>query len=157
MGQVELEFEGSEDFLKEDLPILLTTVAELYNSNSETGVFSVDAEVIESDNPPTRKHKNTLMWSTTTIASKLGVKSGKELVVAACAHLHFELSMESFSRNQVLEEMKKATGYYQQNYSKNLSRYFGQLIKDGALIESAKQTYALSASKLNALESSLDR
>ena len=157
MGQVEVEFEGSEEFLRNDLLNLLTTACDLYNNQSIIDEVASENEDRDLNTSPHRSYNSSLKWSTATIAAKLGVKNGKHLVIAACTHLHFESNQESFTRAQILDEMKKATGYYQQNYSKNLSRYIQQLMKDGTIIESAKHTYALSASRLISLEQELDR
>lgn len=50
-------------------------------------------------------------------------------------------------------EMKSAKAYYKESYSANLSGSLKGLIKDGTLLESARDTYSLSAAKKTELSS----
>lgn len=160
MGQLEVDFEGSEEFLKNDLMNLLNSISELHSSaamNTSDDFVQLDTITAQNDSPKFSGRKPAPQWTVSTIASKLNVKSGKHLVVAACAYLHFMLESPSFSRTRILDVMKDATGYYQQNYSKNLSRYLTQLVKDDSIIESSKNTYALTPQMSEEVESKFGR
>ena len=83
--------------------------------------------------------------TTNTIAGRLDVKTGPDLVLAACAHLCFVKGADTFERKNILAEMQSASNYYKKTYSSNLSKYLSKLVKDGKLIERSKEVYALSA------------
>lgn len=155
MGPIEIEYEGSEAFLKEELPALLSAVSDLYKESGITEA-AVNAEPdpvpAVSVTSATEKTTSPLQATTGTIAARLGVKSGPELALAAAARLTLSLEIESFSRSQLLEEMKSASAYFKQSYNKNLSSILTRLLKDGKLFETAKNTYSLSAAQRSNME-----
>ena len=104
IGSVEVDFEGSEEFLKSELMKLVTSVSEL---SKESGM------VVHPDEPGLlgQEEGKTIQWSTDTIASKLACKTGPDLVLAACAHLKFVIGKTSFKRLEILEDMQTATGF----------------------------------------------
>lgn len=157
MGPIEIEYEGSEAFLKEELPALLSAVSDLYKASGviEDEVNFDAAPVSAVSVAATEKAMGSLQATTSTVAARLGVKSGPELALAAAARLTLSLGVESFSRAQLLEEMKSASAYFKQTYAKNLSGTLTRLLKDGKLFETAKNTYSLSASQRSNMEARL--
>ncbi|EGQ8107541.1 hypothetical protein CGH72_23070 [Vibrio parahaemolyticus] len=156
MGPIEIEYEGSEAFLKEELPALLSAVSDLYKESGVTeAVVNAEPDPAVSVASTTEKTTGSLQATTGTIAARLGVKSGPELALAAAARLTLSLGIESFSRAQLLEEMKSASAYFKQTYNKNLSGTLTRLLKDGKLFETAKNTYSLSASQRSSMEARL--
>jgi len=153
MGDIEVEYEGSEDFVKTELINLVSEVANLYR---ESGLYAGSTAMPRTANevslPP-----SAVAGTTGAIASRLSSKSGTDLVIAAAAHLALVKGLASFTRQQLLEEMRTATAYYKKSYTNNLSRYLQTLLKAGDLFESAKDTYALSAGKREELEKLLAR
>lgn len=153
MGPIEIEYEGSEAFLKEELPALLSAVSDLYKESGvtdfvDTGATSSPAII----SPEATGSTGTIQATTGSIAAKLGAKSGTDLIMAAAARLTLSLGLGSFSRSQITEEMKSASAYHKKTYVNNLTKYLNQLVKDGKLLETAKDTYALSASEKSSLE-----
>lgn len=140
IGNFEIEYEGTDTFIKSDLLDLASQAIELIREQGGEIAIGEDASVQQ---PSTGK----LSGTTSTVATKLGSKSGTELIVAAAARLTLVMGLESFSRQQLLDEMKSATAYYKKSYSNNLSKYLQQLVKANDLVEAAKDTYALSANK----------
>lgn len=153
VGDVEVEYDGDEAFLKQELPKLLNAVMELRPGRVARG----DAP----DKGQAKQHKAAdgtghLSLTTNGIAAHLDAKSGSDLLEAAAARLVLVEQVEPFSRSQLLEAMKSATSYYSKNHASNLSRYIKQAIqKDGPLSERAKNSYALSASARKSLEQKL--
>lgn len=154
IGDVEIDYEGSEDFLKQELPQLLTTAMELYKAAGKTSLPPKGEKTtalcsnIGSNNVPS--------MTTASIAGKIGAKSGSDLLKAAAAHLSLVKKAAPFSRQQVLAEMQTATSYYKKNYSPNLSKYIKTALqKEGYLSETATNSYALTASASAALETEL--
>jgi len=152
MGPIEIECEGTEDFLKEEFPKLLEKVSGFYESS---GLHIPSEESIPGADDSTSK-PGAVPLSTGAIAAKINGSSGPDLIIAASAHLTFVKEMRTFSRKQIHSEMKTAAAYYKKSYSNNLSRYLQRLVADDELIESANDQYALSAPTRSRLEKQLD-
>jgi len=148
LGPIEVEYEGSESFLKQELPALIKTVTELSKS---VGVTIADLQSTEDKD---NSENGNLQLATTSIATKLSCTSGPDLVIASAAHLTLVKNIEVFSRKQLLDDMKTAASFYKSNYSGNLSTYIKTLLKD-KLHERTTGHYALSASARKTLESKL--
>lgn len=148
VGQVEVEFEGSEEFFSKELPVLLKNISSL--SASVPPIPSLDPP----NNPPP-PGGGQIQMTTNSIAAKLAVKSGSDLLVAAAAHLALVKSASTFTRQQILKEMKTATSYFKKSYSTNFTKYLKTITDAGTLIESAANAYALSAAKKADLEKKL--
>ena len=147
LGPIEVEYEGSETFLKEELPQLLSAVSELYSTSGLT----TDAPGGNVLHPPS----GNLQGTTGSIAAKLAVKQGPELIIAAAARLTFVSGKQTFSRQEIIEEMKSATAYFKKTYVKNLSAYLNTLLKDGKLLEPSAGIFSLSASSQSELKGRL--
>ncbi len=152
LGAIEIDYEGSETFLKEELPQLLAAVSELYSRSRQTieSDLSKSDPVISTDKRESTQRK--IEATTGSLAAKLSVKSGPELVLAAAARLTFVLGTETFSRQKLTDEMKTATAYYKSTYTKNLSQSLNSLVRDGKLNEPSQGNYALTASSIKDLE-----
>jgi hypothetical protein len=138
VGQVEVEFEGSEEFLSKELSVLLKNVSSL----------SAGLPTDPAGDPPNDQLSppgGDIQMTTNSIAAKLSVKSGSDLLVAAATHLAIVKRASTFSRQQILKEMKTATSYYKKSYSTNFTKYLKTVTDAGTLIESAANAYALSA------------
>jgi hypothetical protein len=148
LGPIEVEYEGSEAFLKKELPELIKTVTDLYKSTD----IKIDklAEEVQGK----KSHGGKLQLSTASIASKLSASSGSDLILAAAAHLTFSKQIEVFTRKQLLAEMKSASGYFKTSYSNNLSENIKTLLKD-KLNEPSSGHYSLTANARKNVESRL--
>jgi hypothetical protein len=150
MGEIEVEYEGSEDFIKQELPEILGAVSKLYqNSGLVRSAASIPIAA-----QPTGTASPIQSLSVTTIAAKLPCKSGPDLILAAATRLSRD-GVTSLSRQSILDEIKLATGFYKATYRSNLSNYLLTLVKEGKLQETAKDTYALSASTKTEIEAKL--
>lgn len=150
IGAIEIEYEGSEEFLKQELPALLTAVSNLHK---EAGIVPPAANTNPA-NSNVVTPKNNVALSVTTIAAKLQAKSGTDLVMAAGMRLTRGGS-GTFTRAQLLDEMKLATGFFKATYRSNLSNYLLTLVKDGKLQETGKDTYTLSSTAYSETEAKL--
>lgn len=148
LGPIEVEYEGSESFLKQELPDLIKTVTELYKS---TGAKMGN---LDDEGKMKKDQSGGLQLSTTSIAAKLSCTSGPDLIVATAAHLTLVKGLERFSRKQLLEEMKTASGYYKTTYRDNLSTNIKTLLKD-KLNEPSSGHFSLSATALKELKAQL--
>lgn len=153
IGEVEIDYEGTEEFLKQELPQLLKTAMELHRA---AGMATGGDKTIRKHAPPGGGGGEVPTLTTGSIAAKLSAKSGSDLLLAAAAHLALVSKKDTFSRQQLLTEMQSATQYYKTSYSANLSKYFKTaLLKDGFLSETSKNSFALKAAARGELEKKL--
>ena len=145
IGALEVEYEGEEDYLKDGLLDFLKSVVDLAEVSEFTD-FSGEGQGEEGDSqPPIPQPKGISHLAPETIAAKLNTKTGSDLVLAAAAYLKFTQGLGNFTRQQILEAMKEATGYYKGSMSNNLTRYLGSLVKRGRLNALANGKYSISA------------
>ncbi len=140
LGEMEIEYDGEEQFIKEELHGMVSKYAELYKEYCK--VIGQKAE--ENNKGVGSKGNNPSISGTTkTIAAKLDVKSGPDLILAAAAQLTFVANKGTFSRQEIIDAMKAATGHYKKSYLSNLTQYLDQVVKDQKLVETATDQYAL--------------
>ncbi len=153
MGAIEVEYEGSEAFLKEELPKFLAAVSDLYvksGSVSPPGIPETPQPQSDSSQGST-----VLEMTTASIASKLGVNSGPQLVLAAAAHLRFVKGLDKFPRKQLTEQMRSASSFFKESYVSNLSKTIKTLMKENKLNEPSNEVYALTHASEQDLRSRL--
>jgi len=153
LGGAEVEYEGSEDFLKTDLSSIIENLSLLpIASEVVPTTGSNDIRNGQSDSGASHNGSSNLHLSTNHIAAKLHCKTGPELVIAACAYLSLVLDRPTFSRAEILENMKTATSYYEETYRKNLTAILIRLVRDDKLIGRSANTYALHSRLRHELE-----
>jgi len=144
MGDVELEYEGEDSFLKDGLPDLLQSVAELHASltplRESEQAGSGDGGETET---AITKSEHQLQMSINTIAAKLSVKKGPDLVLAALAHSELIEKKDRTTRTDMITEMRNATSFFKPSYIGNLSLNLSGLIKGGKVNELSKDVFAL--------------
>ncbi|MBV8276343.1 MAG: hypothetical protein JO170_13940 [Verrucomicrobia bacterium] len=149
---IEIEYEGTETYLKENLPDLIQLLAEL-PTVEEPPVQLEEEEVLPASEDPGKKK---FELTTNMIAARLGANSGPDLILAACAHLDFVKGQQQFHRKNILAEMKDAKSYFKTSYaSGNLSTNLKNLVRGKKLMEQAQDVYALDAATRSELESKL--
>lgn len=154
IGEVEIDYEGTEEFLKQELPQLLKTAMELHKAAGPQKQGNSGGKENTEDKKKTAGDVPSL--TTASIAAKLISTSGTDLLTAAAAHLALVAKKEPFSRQDLLTAMQSATSYYKSSYSGNLSKYIKMALqKDGGLSETGKNAYALTASARSTLEKQL--
>jgi hypothetical protein len=159
LGAIDVEYEGSENFLKEELPQLLYAVCDLYAKSRSTLEVpspsqntSANAATVSS---ASAGNMSKLEGTTGSFAAKLGCKSGPDLVIAAAARLTFVLETPTFARQKIIDEMKTASAYYKSTFLSNLTSSLHNLVKDGKLNEPSRGNYALTATHRKDLEQRL--
>lgn len=134
LGDIEVDCEGSEEFLRQEFPKILEAVTKLREISPGSG----DPPPPHDDPSATKKK-----FTTATAAASFGCSSGSDLVTAAAAKLTVCDGLEEFSRDDLHTEMKKATGYYKSTYTSNLSGYLNSLVKSQKLLEVSTGKYAV--------------
>lgn len=137
LGPIEVEYEGSEAFLKQELPALIKTVSELYKESS--------IPLVDEPDKTQGQGGCSVKMSTGSIAAKLGCNGGPDLILAAAAHMTLAKGTETFTRQQLLSEIKSAKAYYKRSFTANLTALLNGLVKGGKLNEPSNDTYALTA------------
>jgi hypothetical protein len=148
MGQVEIEYEGSHEYLSEDLPKLLETIVEL---RQRVGDDADDPQQEDGD-VKTNGDKGKISGTVGAIANRLNAKEGPDLIIAAAAKLTLVDGQDSFLRRALLREMQSAKNHYRKSYGSNLSAYLKNLQTDGRLTEPATGQLALTADERKRLE-----
>lgn len=148
-GSVELEFEGSEEFLKLEIPALIKLVSELPQNIAPNVQRPPANGGVAGSFPPT----TTL--SVNSVAAKLGVKTGPELILAACLSLANYKGQTTYSRKDITKEMRGASTYFKVTYVNNLTKSIDRLITDGKLLQNGEDAYSLSATTLEELKGHL--
>jgi hypothetical protein len=119
---------------------------ELLPSRAARPTAGVRSETIDQDHRGSRPKDDVVRATTTTIAARIGSDTGTSLALAACAQLVLVQGKESFTRREILAEMRTATAYFKRTYSNNFSSYLSTLIGDGTVNERSPSVYTLSAS-----------
>jgi hypothetical protein len=143
-GDIEVEYEGPEEFLKEELPQLIKAVAELRASKPPE----------ESGNGGGGTSTGPGGLSVSTIAQKLGVTNGPELIISA-ALSYVKGGAAAFTKKQLRERIREAKTYYKSSYGSNFDNYIGTLVKKGRLNHTSGDSYALPANELTSLNGRL--
>lgn len=150
IGELEIEYEGSDSFLKNDFSTLLKDAGEFFAANG--------AALSSASSPPPKSTESSnnvekrVNLSTATIASRMKVKNAPDLAMAAAAHLTLAQGKEEFSRSELHKSMKSAKTYYKSNMVSNLSANVKSLVNQGRLNETATDTYALTAASRTEME-----
>jgi|GEM_PF-4461256 len=140
-GPLTVNYEGPLDFLDDGL---LTIVEEFIGITKDvappapSSTNQTKASTGSGSNGP-------LQMTTGTIAGRLSVKSGPELIMACAAKLTLADDKETFNRKDILLEMKSAPSYSKESYRKNLSSLLDGLIKGDQIREISPSTYAVEA------------
>jgi hypothetical protein len=148
-GPIEVEFEGTEKFLKEELSAVLDAIRKLYETSGLPPVNTADFQ------SPSNGGTVDKSLTVSAAAKKLGVKTGPELAVAAAAILVLVQGKATFSRSELLEEMKRGVGHFEETYRKNLTNTLISLTKSDKFRSMSKNQYALSSETHKELEQKL--
>jgi len=144
LGEFEVEFEGDAEFIKKDLPETISSVAKLGQDISTAVSKSTLLDKSTRASATSADEQDLSGMTINSIAAKLKPNSGSQLIITACAKFIFIDKKPDCSRQEILDEIKLATGYYMKSYCDNLTNYLGRLVKSKELVEVAKDKYTLS-------------
>ena len=153
IGQFEIEYEGNEAFLEDEIYQVVEKMASVHAKHIAilpTSTLSVDAE--SSDVPPSSVKVDLAI---STIAEHLNVKTGVDLVIAAMAYLALVKNKTKCSRDEIRDTMRSDESHYRNSMSNNLKRSLQNLVKDRCLNKTSDGQYVLSAQKRKEIESVL--
>lgn len=152
VGTIEVKYEGEASFLTQGLNDLLSNLSniqaatpqllpKLQLENTNAIISDQKAEEPRSD--------NVEQMSTSNIAARLQSDSAKELVLCAMVNLQLMKNQKTQKRNDILNEMKTATGFYKATMTKNLTNTLLSLIKSKEINEISKNEYSLTSATVN--------
>jgi hypothetical protein len=150
-GNIEIEHECDSDFPNEKLLTFLKDALDIVSKNNPQANFDSIQDDTINQSSSTRNFEIT----TNAIAAKLDCTTGADLIIAAAAHLTLVEKLQTFSRQQILKEMKSASGYYKKSYSNNLSQSLDSLIRNEKLLENSENIFSLKSSVRVELERQL--
>lgn len=153
VGSVELEWESDGSLSLDNVKKLLKDLGEFSPASDRLGPSAPRPDAKERPRDGEGGGGSQKLFIT-SIAAKLGAKSGRDLARAAAAYLQITEGQTSFSRRDLLEAMKKTPSYYKETYRKNLSGIIDSLIPK-VLNQIGEGTYSLTASELTAIETAL--
>lgn len=154
-GPVEFEYEGETEFGIEDIKELFSHIETLFKVPSLREVPDTHSSSDDEDSPlPSRKASTLQPLHISTIAAKLSVKSGPDLIIAGAAALQIYGGKDRFTRQELHDVMKQATKHYNTNMSSNLAKNLNNLVGN-KLNEVAAGVYSLTAGEHTSLEAKL--
>jgi hypothetical protein len=145
-GILEFSGEGEQAWLSEQVDKILGILPQFLKDDTVKKTATNMPESADAQGASERIAE-TLDLSMQSIAAKFDGNTGPGLVTAAAAYLRFVKGRSKFSRNELLEAMKEANGYYSINHSGNLSKSLKTLISNQTLIQGADNLYSIHASK----------
>src|SRR5512135_225 len=116
-GDIEVEYDGPEEFLKQELPELIKAIAQL---RATPAAKSAAAAATNSSSGAAGSGET----SVSTIAQQLSVKNGPDLIMAAALSLA-RAGAESFTKKQLRDRTRDATTFYRSSYTNNFDNYVG--------------------------------
>ena len=146
LGTVEIEYEGEHSFLASDL---LPMVEKLLALSPR----SFERSARDPGSPAAQEPAST--GTLNTLAAKLKVASGPELIVASLYHLSRADGRETATRQEILARMRTAASYYKATFNNNMSSYLEKLVKANKIRETAANLYSLATSTIEELEAKL--
>lgn len=151
MGLVEIEYEGSSSFLKEELIDLVESVSRLYQENKSSlepgGGYGEDSIQSGSGNV------GVIKGSSNEIAKKMSVKNGTDLIFACCVKLLFVNGVDTFNYNEIRNEMVSATNYVNAIMKKNFAANLKSLVKQDKISELGSKKYSIPAKEQEKVKS----
>lgn len=147
LGHIEIECEGSEEFVKAELPALVKSFSEL----AKTVPIPAAAPAATGNGNGGGQGKKIAL-SVGAIAQKLNVASGPDLVVAASVYLTLVEGKDTFDRKELLAKMKDASNHFKDSFSGNLTGHLASAAGSNKIIERSTGVFALTAATRTQME-----
>jgi hypothetical protein len=149
LGQLEVECEGTEDFLRDELPKLLETFSRLQRTipaveRQPDGSNGTNGATIQ---PPATATAGSVSF----YAKRLGCKTAADLTKAAMLHM-FHTGKHSFNRKDILDAMKSAKSFFKRSMENNFNNTVETLAKEGIVNNVGKNEWALKDDARDELE-----
>lgn len=143
-GAIEIEYEGKESFLREELPGFIEAISKLAHPPAP---LPPSDGAIQNDTPKLPPKSDQSKLGVNSIAARLDIKTGPDLLLAAAAYLTFSVGKEVFSNQELHDAAKQATAHYNGGTRSNFASYVKSLVKNKKLNDLGTQKYSLSATQ----------
>lgn len=130
-GDVQIEYDGPEEFLKTELASLVKATVEL-RAVARPDLAAAAAAGGAAGGPA----------SVSMIAQQMGAKNGPDLIIAAATSLA-RGGAATFTKKQIRDRMRDAKSHYKASYMSNFDNYVARLSKKGKLNHHGGENYAL--------------
>jgi hypothetical protein len=143
---IEIDWEGSVEFLSKELPQLIASIVEALGALPGNHV---------EDEPATDAPKQKIKTGTFTtahLAARTSAQTSNDLFKVALAKLQLSDGLEVASRSQIIAEMKTAPRIFKENMVKNLSQAIRSLQTSGQINEPANNKFSLTDQQLEQLK-----
>ncbi|MCW9033742.1 MAG: hypothetical protein OQJ97_05935 [Rhodospirillales bacterium] len=155
-GEIEIEYEGDESLTKDDLVDLISKVSDLHKAIPQSPAPTPPtSNNIAAPNQEQGTVTSIPQMTTKVVASKLSVKTGTDLAFAAAAKLGYIDGKPTFTKQEILDQMKSVKAVFTQNMRKNLTPSLNTLLKNNLLNESAEHIFSLTLNGENKVSTAL--
>lgn len=157
IGTIEIEYEGEPAFLSDGLPDLLEKMGSL-SRNAEVSITSSGTEQPESspfEETVVNNVKVIGQLSANSVAARLSVKSGADIIICALATLEVVEGKGGVTKKEIQSEMRKATSYFNANHISNYGKNLDTLIKAKRVNQLGSDNFALTASERKFVEAKI--
>ena len=152
---LQIEFEGTENFMINDLSNTLDNLMKFVETHKSTIGSHQREEVEESSKRTSQLSRADL--SVSTIASRTGASKAGDLAIAAAAHLIIVQGMEKFSRKELLKAMRSDNSRFKTGMSSNLTDTLTRLVSGKSFNHLSSGSYSLTPNERERLENILDQ
>ena len=153
VGDLELEYQGPSSYIEGGLIDLFEKVLSYGDFDVKLAEQAPQPPADPGEESSPRQMETDI--SLATMISRLGAKTGADVVFMAAAHLAVCQVRSRFSRADILENAKSADGYYKKSIGSNLSSYLDRLLKDSRLSQYSDKSYSLPESQRQSVQSGL--
>ena len=126
LRDIQIEFEGTEKFLKSDLSRTMENLMKFFETHKST--IEAHQRVDVEEKSKRTEQLSRADFSVSTIASRIGATTAGDLAIAAAAQLVIVQEMEKFSRKELLEAMRSDSSRFKTAMSSNLSKTLSSLV-----------------------------
>ena len=141
VGDLELEYQGSSSFIEDGLMELFEKALSYRDFQAKPLEQTPEHTADQGDESSPRQLATDI--SLATMISRLGAKTGTDVLFLAAAHLVVCQGKNRFSRAHIHENAKSADGYYKKSIGSNLTAYLARLLKEGRLSQYSDSSYSL--------------
>lgn len=155
MGHIEFEYEGDAVYDNDAVKDLFTHIEALMASASPSAFDNALLSDSSGEASSFAENGELATLAMNTVAARLGVKSGPDLVMAAAAKIQLCEGKTTFARRELLKAMQEATNYYNAGMAKNLSNFLKTLTTGRRLNSLAENKMALAAVEIGSMKAKL--
>lgn len=149
---IEIEWEGEVDYLKNDLPALISAIVAALGIDPSDD----DADEEESAGAETAARKSTSKtFTTAALAAKVGPDTAQDLFKVALTKLQLSDGIEPAPRAVIHNEMKAAPKFYKPAMRSNLGKTINSLLSSGDINEPSAGKFTLTANAQAEIEAKM--